>query len=110
MMTLEESIAHAEQKAAELADTCPECAEDHAQLAAWLTELKGWREMTRYPITHCGDSAQRALRRQSGHGHRLAPHVRLLSPQAQEDLWRVLQSFESEVSSLRRKVRNFRPF
>lgn len=59
-MTLEEAIAHCEEKAKELKETaktypnyepydkdhnnCLECANDHEQLAEWLRELKEARE------------------------------------------------------------------
>ena len=58
MLTLDEAIKHCEEKAKELreqVDThivvdaeeigdCIECADEHEQLAGWLTELKAWRE------------------------------------------------------------------
>lgn len=54
MMTLDEAIAHCQEKAEELrkqpfkekmdiAD-CEECAEEHEQLAEWLKELKELRK------------------------------------------------------------------
>ena len=43
-MTLEEAIKHCYQRAEENKTECPECAEDHHQLAEWLTELKERRE------------------------------------------------------------------
>ena len=57
-MTLEEAIAHCEEKAKEIRkaneemptdcklseDLC-ECANEHEQLAEWLKELKAWREL-----------------------------------------------------------------
>lgn len=59
-MTLDEAIKHCEEKAKELrekakiyegqflwerdAEDCQECAEEHEQLAEWLTELKAYRE------------------------------------------------------------------
>ena len=55
MMTLDEAIAHAEEKAEELkrdsqkhniwvAEQCIKCAEEHEQLAEWLKELKALKE------------------------------------------------------------------
>ena len=60
MMTLDEAIKHAREKAEELkkqgsiccdsledtnrAEKCLECAKGHEQLAEWLTELKAYRE------------------------------------------------------------------
>lgn len=41
-MTLEEAINHAQERATQ---DCSECAEDHQQLADWLTELKQYREL-----------------------------------------------------------------
>ena len=38
-MTLDDAIAHAR----EIAAGCGECAEEHAQLAEWLEELRGRR-------------------------------------------------------------------
>ncbi|MBO6304328.1 MAG: hypothetical protein J6M62_04490 [Selenomonadaceae bacterium] len=42
-MTLDEAIKHAEEKARE----CGKCAEEHRELAAWLKELKWYRERER---------------------------------------------------------------
>lgn len=42
-MTLDEAIEHAEEQATACAVTSPACAEDHAQLAAWLRELRDRR-------------------------------------------------------------------
>ena len=39
MMTLNEAIAHAEERA----QGCTECAQEHAQLAGWLRELRDIR-------------------------------------------------------------------
>jgi hypothetical protein len=57
MLTLDEAIKHCEEKARELrlhplfehmdiedVAACEECAEEHEQLAGWLTELKQRRE------------------------------------------------------------------
>ena len=62
MLSLDEAIKHAEEKAAELREysdvlsetsttpkgkeisDCLECAEEHEQLAEWLKELKRYRE------------------------------------------------------------------
>ena len=57
-MTLDEAIAHCEQKAKELRELplkqrmdlveladCEQCAEEHEQLAAWLKELKVLRDV-----------------------------------------------------------------
>lgn len=41
-MTLDEAIRHAEEVAAN--EPCEECADEHVQLAAWLTELKVRRQ------------------------------------------------------------------
>ena len=63
MLTLDEAIKHCEEKAKELrkqpfkekmdiedvAD-CEECAEEHEQLAGWLTELKQRREEDSSPL------------------------------------------------------------
>ena len=43
-MTLDEAIKHAEEKA-KLG--CSECAKEHRELAAWLKELKWYRERER---------------------------------------------------------------
>ena len=43
-MTLEEAIQHCKERAKEYKTDCPDCAEDHRQLAEWLTELKERRE------------------------------------------------------------------
>lgn len=40
-MTLDEAIRHAEEKAESL---CGECAKEQKELAAWLNELKWYRE------------------------------------------------------------------
>ena len=42
MMTLEEAIIHAKEKAQTI--KCKECADEHRQLAEWLEELKKYRE------------------------------------------------------------------
>lgn len=47
VMTLDEAIAHAMEKANELKDCDCECAKDHLQLAEWLKELKFLRERKR---------------------------------------------------------------
>lgn len=60
-MTLEEAIKHCEEKAKELREQpfkermdiediadCEECAEEHEQLANWLTELQERREADRW--------------------------------------------------------------
>lgn len=57
MMTLDEAIAHCQEKAEELREQpfkekmdiediaiCEECAEEHEQLAEWLEELKELRK------------------------------------------------------------------
>lgn len=63
MLTLDEAIKHCHEKARELrglpfkeemeiediAD-CEECAEEHEQLAGWLTELKERREADSSPL------------------------------------------------------------
>lgn len=41
LMTLDEAIKHAEERASL---SCDECAEQHRQLAEWLKELKQYRE------------------------------------------------------------------
>lgn len=62
MLTLDEAIAHCKEKAEELKDEanihcdipadeiadCLECANEHLQLAEWLTELKELREFTKF--------------------------------------------------------------
>ncbi len=62
-MTLEEAIEHAR----EVADTCEnsECAQDHAQLADWLSELKAYRDFDdtiivgdAKPCSMCGKPAR----------------------------------------------------
>lgn len=45
-MTLGQAIAHAQEVAA---SKCDECGKEHAQLAAWLTKLKGYEDDT--PLT-----------------------------------------------------------
>lgn len=42
-MTLDEAIKHAYEVAAK--EECPECAEEHYQLAVWLEELKVLKEI-----------------------------------------------------------------
>lgn len=42
-MTLDEAIEHVADKAIELKDSCPECAQEHVQLYGWLSELKAYR-------------------------------------------------------------------
>ena len=69
-MTLSDAIEHCKEKAEELraeadmyyksliysndtADSCLECAEEHEQLAEWLTELKEIRELVNeFASTH----------------------------------------------------------
>lgn len=41
-MTLDEAIQHCEDVAA--SNICADCASEHEQLAAWLKELKDYRE------------------------------------------------------------------
>lgn len=49
-MTLDEAILHSEEKAEQL---CGKCAEEHAQLAEWLKELKIRREtVDAEPVRH----------------------------------------------------------
>lgn len=49
-MTLDEAILHSEEKAEQL---CGKCAEEHAQLAEWLKELKIRREtIEAEPVRH----------------------------------------------------------
>ena len=43
-MTLEEAIQHCNDMARLNEAECFECAEEHRQLAEWLTELKEYRE------------------------------------------------------------------
>ena len=43
-MTLEEAIQHCKDMARLNEAECFECAEEHRQLAEWLTELKAYRE------------------------------------------------------------------
>lgn len=44
-MTLEEAIIHSKEVAIEKrSEGCIECANEHEQLAAWLEELKDYRE------------------------------------------------------------------
>lgn len=63
MLTLDEAIKHCEEKARELREQpfkikmdiediadCEECAEEHEQLAEWLTELKERREADSSPL------------------------------------------------------------
>lgn len=54
MLTLDEAIKHCEEKAKELlkerGDDCFECAQEHMQLAMWLTELKRYRELHSFTI------------------------------------------------------------
>ena len=74
MMTLEESIKHAEEVAAEKSSNaefikhnpygdkskiqdCLKCAEEHRQLAAWLRELQERRKEPE--IIHCGECKHR---------------------------------------------------
>ena len=64
MLTLDEAISHSKNKAKELydeamfvhanpndekLDACIECANEHQQLAEWLTELKAYRELFTSP-------------------------------------------------------------
>ncbi len=44
-MTLDEAIAHCREKAA---IECGQCADEYAELAEWLQELKNWREQNNY--------------------------------------------------------------
>ena len=41
MMTLDEAIEHSTEKAAN--EKCKHCAEEHAQLALWLMELRVYK-------------------------------------------------------------------
>ncbi len=63
MLTLDEAIKHCEEKAKELkkdyeravalnipSEGCLECANEHEQLAGWLTELKQRREEDSSPL------------------------------------------------------------
>lgn len=63
MLTLDEAIKHCHEKARELREQpfkikmdiediadCEECAEEHEQLAEWLTELKERREADSSPL------------------------------------------------------------
>lgn len=50
MMTLNEAIAHAEERA----QGCTECAQEHAQLAEWLRELRAVRANRTVLSVHAG--------------------------------------------------------
>lgn len=39
-MTLDEAIIHAEETYKKLKDNCPGCANEHKQLAEWLSDYK----------------------------------------------------------------------
>ena len=47
MVTLEEAIKHAREKAKELRTDHPQCAAQHDQLATWLEELVSRRQKDR---------------------------------------------------------------
>lgn len=51
-MTLDEAIQHCEDVAA--SNTCAACASEHEQLAAWLKELKDYRENYERKISEDG--------------------------------------------------------
>ena len=51
-MTLDEAIQHCEDVAA--INTCADCASEHKQLAAWLKELKNYRENYERKISENG--------------------------------------------------------
>ena len=55
-MTLDEAINHALNKAIELSKSeCCKCAEEHAQLAVWLLELKGYKALSDAKIAAMGE-------------------------------------------------------
>ena len=56
MMTIEEAILHAEERAKEA--SCKECADQHRQLALWLRELKMYRERFGSILKICPEIAQ----------------------------------------------------
>ena len=68
MMTLEQAIEHAREIAEEyeeyskgsdyIADDCKECAKEHRQLEAWLTELKDRREYDELDLVFKSEGAQ----------------------------------------------------
>ena len=51
LMTLDEAIKHAEERASL---SCDKCADEHRQLAEWLKELKQYREMFNPPFSTPG--------------------------------------------------------
>ncbi len=61
-MTLDEAIEHCEEKAL---GECGQCAREHAQLSAWLRELRRLRKGKQCPATHgeviamCCDACER---------------------------------------------------
>ena len=56
-MTLDEAIDHCGDKALNaLADGCIDCAAEHAQLKAWLEELRVRREEAERRCENCGNS------------------------------------------------------
>ena len=73
-MNLDEAIKHCYEKAAELkakadqnkldvveAAECLECAEEHRQLAAWLTELKQLREKQSRKVRLVGNQGKMTI-------------------------------------------------
>ena len=44
---LEDAIAHAKEVARDMKLCCVECAEEHEQLVAWLTQLKTVKDIVR---------------------------------------------------------------
>ena len=68
MMTLEQAIEHAKDIANDyedyskgsdfLSEGCKKCAEEHKQLAEWLTELKNRREYDALDLVFKSEGAQ----------------------------------------------------
>ena len=59
LMTLDEAIKHAEERASL---SCDECAEQHRQLAEWLKELRQYREYFE-PLRTPGGNLSKSLSR-----------------------------------------------
>jgi hypothetical protein len=58
-MTLDEAIKHCEEVANDRAGCCEDCAEEHRQLAEWLTELVELRGFVRFVTSEVVDDAFR---------------------------------------------------
>lgn len=62
IMTLDDAIIHCSNRAKQ---DCSDCAKEHAQLAEWLEELKGYRKKQ---LKDCRECEQNKAKQNKGRG------------------------------------------